>query len=424
MKKIKLIIQSIFWLAVISIGLFFYLRAGAQYNTMEVGFYGLPESTEAVLIDWLNDRNIDWKPIIYDDSRPLEDQLQVPSPLNLLFTTDSKNMDSIAPYVRTAKTNNLLLMPISIRTAVQTGGRLTATPILLDHFQFSYNVDILRNLAVAIPTNFTDLEVVGQTVINNRAGTSSTAPILCAGGDDTDLIQFFSAMLETMQGIENYEIAQSLLEQAIIDVRGNDLLESTAFDTFFSLPQVANTLQKIVAWERSGYLSSSWLSLSREDITRSMENNSAVFTFLPFSTYETLSQRAKNLYAPWFMPSGGIRETRYLVAPSIVVMEFSYVKSPLQSARQSAKKNNLASSLIGELVSGFVQTELSEATHLVPVNATAMVSEEGTGETRQLFTLADGIISDISTATFVRQGDKIQFAQALRSEISKTRTEM
>ncbi len=424
MKKIKTIILSIFWVSVISIALFFYLRAGAAYNTMEVGFYGIPENVEATLIDWFNQRNIDWKPVIYDDALPLEDQLQIPVRQNLLFTFDSKNMDDISPYVRTAKTNNLLLMPISIRTAVKTGNRLTATPILLDHFQFSYNINMLRNLGLSIPSNFTDLEATAQTILDNRQGTSAIAPILCAGGNDDDLVQFFSSMVETMHGIENYEIAQAFLEQSIDEVKKSDSIDTSFFDAFFALPQVHDTLQYIVTWERRRFLSSSWLSLTRDDIERAMTNNSAIFAFLPFSAYEALEQGAKNAYAPWFMPSGGTRETRYLVAPSIVVMEFSYVKSPLQSARQSGKKNELASSIIAELVSGFVQSGFSEATQLVPVNATAAIAEEGAGETRQLFTLADGIIPDIATATFARQEDKTLFAQALRNEILRIKSEM
>ncbi len=424
MKKILLIIKVSFWAIVVIIGLIFYLRAGAQYNTMEVGFYGLSENVESTLIDWLNARNIDWKPVVYDPSIPLEDQLSTPAKQNLLFTTDSKNMDDIAPFVRTAKTDNLLLMPISIRTAIKTGNRLTATPVLLDHFQLSYNVNALRNLSSSIPANFTDFEAVSQNMLNNRQGNTSVAPILCAGGNDDDLVQFFSAMLETMHGVGNYEIAQVYLEQSLQEIRRGDELTTSSFDSFFELGQVYETLRYIAMWKQNGYLSSAWLSLTRDDIERAMTNNSALFAFLPFSAYENLSQTTKNNYAPWYMPSGGIRETRYLVAPSVVVMEFSYVKSPLQSARQSAKKNNLAASIISELVSGFAQAQLSEATNLVPVNATATIQEEGPGETRQLFTLADGIISDIATATFAQQSDKALFAQSLRMKLQEVEREM
>ncbi len=424
MKNIKRIIKSFIWLAIIGVALFFYLRIGATYNTMEVGFYGLPENVVNVLTNWLNNRNIDWKSVVFDSSKPLEDQLDVPVQQNLLFTADSMNMDAIAPYVRTAKTQNLLLMPVSIRTAVQTNGRLTATPVLLDHYQLSYNAEALRNAGFSIPTNFIDLEAIAQSLINSRQGTSAVAPILCAGGNDDDLMQFFSAMFETLHGVENYEIAQTILAQTVEGVKGNQLLSGDAFDAFFDVPQVYDTLRYITTWQNRGFLSSSWLNLSRDDIARAMENGTVTFSFIPFSSYELLSENAQNAYAPWFMPSGSQRETRYLVAPSVVVMEFSYVKSPFQSARQSAKKNNLAASIISELVSGFVQAELSDAAGLSPVNATAQVNEMGAGETVQLITLADGIIPDIATATFVRQSDKVQFAQALRMRLLQIESEL
>ncbi len=424
MVNTKRIIKSIIWIAIISIALMLYLRLGATYNTMEVGFYGLSDKEVTVLSDWLNDRNIDWEPIVFDSSIPLEEQLDVPLQQNLLFTKDGKNMDSVAPYVRTAKTQNLLLMPVSIRTAVQTNGRLTATPILLDHYQLSYNIEALRNAGISIPTNFIDLEAIAQEIITERQGVSSVAPILCAGANDDDLIQFFSSMLETMHGIKSYEAIQALLEQSIEGVKGNDTLEEDVFNAFFELPQVYSTLQQIATWENRGFLSSSWLNVSRDDLHRAMENESAIFTFMLFSDYETLTQGAKSSYAPWFMPSGGQRDTRYLVAPSIVVMEFSYVKSPFQSARQSAKKNNLAASIISELVSGFNQTAISEAGGLAPVNSSAQVSELGAGETLQLFELSDGIIPDIAALSFVRQSDRAYFAQNLRLQLQQIENEM
>ncbi len=417
MKNVKRIIKSALWVGILSVGLFFYLKIGATFNTMEVGFYGLSDDVVSVITTWLDNRNIDWKPVVFDASKPLEDQLTVPVKQNLLFTTDSKNMDTIAPYVRTAKTKNLLLMPVSVRTAVQTNSRLTATPILLDHFQLSYNINYLRNSGVAIPTNFIDLEAIADDIVANRQSAGVVAPILCAGGDDESLIQFFSAMIETMHGIESYETIQAFLEQVALDAKGNELLASDAFDSFFDLPQVQETLRYIVNWENKRILSSSWLDISEDDIKRAMENNSAIFTFMPFSDYEELSDSAKNSYAPWFMPSGSTRENRYLVAPSVVVMEFSYVKSPLQSARQSAKKNNLASSIIEEMVSGFIQSQLASDSNLVPVNASAQITEMGAGETRQLFTLADGIIPDIAASSFVRLSDKTQFAQSLRIQL-------
>ncbi len=424
MIKAKVLIKCVIWILIISVGLFFYSQFSSQFNTMEVGFYGVPEEVEVVLSNWLDERNIDWKPVIFDDTIPLEDQLSAPVKQNILFTVDGMNMDSVAPYARTAKTRNLVLMPIPIRTSVQTDSRLTATPILLDHFQLSYNVESLRNMGSSIPTNFIDLESVAQSYIGNRQGTSSVAPILCAGGNDDDLIQFFSAMLETMHGIDNYDIAQLFLAETVASAKKNELLSVSEFNAFFELPQVYDTLQYISTWEIRGFLSSSWLNLSRDDILRAMENKSALFTFVPFSSYENLSQGAKSAYAPWFMPSGSQRESRYLIAPAVVVMEFSYVKSPFQSARQSAKKNNLASSLIEELVSGLVQSQLSTDSNLTPVNASAVIDEMGAGETRQLFSLSDGITPDIAQASFVRQSDRTQFAQALRMMLLQIEEEM
>ncbi len=420
MKKFFIIIKSIFFIGILTVGLTFYVRAGAKYNTMEVGFYGLSDEVIQTLIAWIDERNIDWRPIILDSTKPLDEQIKSPVSYNLLFTSDGKNMDAISPYVRTAKTDNLMVMPVPIRVSVKTGGRLTATPILADHFQLSYNVDVLRQLGATMPTNLIDLESIAQTSLLNPTRGSFSAPILCAGADDDDLIMFFSAMLETLHGYENYEIAQLVLEQTIADLKRN---EEVLFDTFFELPHVYNTLQYISTWENRRLLSSSWLQLSREDVVIAMENKSPVFAFFPFTTYNNLSQGVKNTYATWYMPSGNNRETRYLVAPTVVVMEFSYVKSPLQSARQAAKKNELAASLITELVSGLSQAGLSEGSGLVPLNSTALAPNLPTAETRQIFALSDGIIPDIATAAFDSIEHKNLFARRLRSALVEVKNE-
>ncbi len=415
MKKFLLVIKTVFWVGIVSVGLVFYMRAGAKYDTMEVAFYGLPDEVVQTLVAWIDERNIDWKPVILDPTIPLDEQIKSPVSQNLLFTYDGKNMDTISPYVRTAKTDNLMVMPIPVRVSVITGGRLTATPILANHFQMSYNSDTLRRYGATMPTNIIELEAISQTVLSQQRTGAFTTPILCAGANDDDLIMFFSAMLETLHGYENFEIAQLVLEQSVQDLKRNEEVSSETFDAFFSLPSVYNTLQYINTWEQRRFLSPSWLSVSREDVVNAMENKSPTFVFTPFTLYNNLSQSAKNTYATWYMPSGNNRETRYLIAPTVVVMEFSYVKSPLQSARRAGLKNELASSLITELVSGLSQAELSAESGLVPLNSTALAPDMPTAETRQIFALSDGLIPDIASASFNEVEQRAEFARILRS---------
>ena len=407
MKNGKIVARTIIILILVTVILTLYIMAGAKYNTMKVAFYGLSENVETVLTSWLDERNINWQPVVLDPTIPVNEQIQGPVEENLLFIQDGANLDTVAPLARTAKTSNLMPLTVSLRTSVKTNNRLTATPLLIDHYQMSYNNDKLSELGSAPPTNLTSLEALCETFLENRTDASFSSPIICAGGNDNELSKFFSALLETVTGIDNYSIAQMTL------VENPEL--------FFDLPQVYETLEYIVKLENNGFLSSNWLNISSENLINAVENNSPLFAFMPFSSFQALSESAKSTNEVWYMPSGKNRETRYLIADIVTVMEFSFVKSPLQSARQASVKNELAASIIKELGSGLTQSNISTETNLCPVNASAQIENLQTAETRELLSLADGAIGDLASSTFTTNEQKALFANQIRQAIATIR---
>ncbi|MFI3256962.1 MAG: hypothetical protein R3Y36_01540 [Spirochaetales bacterium] len=413
MKNIRKVIVAGIWICV-AIGLIvIYLNISAKQSTMKVAFYNIPDIVTESLIAWIDDRKIDWEPVILDSTKPLSNYVKTPVAYNLLFTYDGKNLDSIAPFARTANSDVLMLMPIPVRISVQTNGRLTGTPILADHFQLAYNIDILSRQQAIMPTTLSDMETTAQNIIDSQIGVLTTAPIICAGGDDDHLIMFFSSLLETLSGIENWEIASSVLQDSI-STAGKNANNQAVFSTFFNLPQVYSVLELLATWQDKGFLPQSWLELSGEDVKNAMRENIPAFAFTPFSFFEQSNASTRLNYAVWYMPSGNNGGTRYLTAPAITAMQFSLVKSPLQSARQAGQNANMANSLIKELLSSFPQTQLSTRTNLVPLNANAQTANTATADTRQLFAMSDGIIPDIARASLTLETQRKEFAQAIR----------
>lgn len=420
MKKGKIILRTIIVLVILAVALTAYLIAGAKLDTMEVAFYNLHPTVENTLINWLDEKNINWKPVVLDPTKPVNEQITGPVSENLLFIQDGASLDTVSPLARTAKTSNLMPLPMSLRTSVKSGTRLTATPLLIDHFQMSYNNDELLALGAMPPTNLTSLEAMCEAFLETTNSDSYSAPIICAGRTDNDLVKFFTGLMETLTGAENVIIAQSFLTENIDE---DGIFNTECLNDFFNLPQVYETLEYIVHLENKGYLSTNWLNLARNHVMDSIENKSPLFAFLPHSEYLLLSENAKDDYETWYMPSGDKRETRYLVADIVTVMEFSYVKSPLQSARQAGVKNELASSLITELGSGLTQANLSSQTNLCPVNASTQIENIATAETLEYLSLADGVIGDISSSSFATIELQTQFANYLRTAIEKMREE-
>ena len=418
MKNGKVIIRTIITLILITIAITMYILAGAKLNTMKVAFYDLPNNVETLLINWLDERNINWEPVLLDSQIPANKQIQGPVEENLLFIQDGANLDTIAPLARTAKSSNLMTLPVSLRTSVKTKNRLTATPILMDHYQMAYNNEKLAELGAMPPTNLVSLEAICDAYIENGDKGSFSSPLTCAGSSDSDLSKFFSSLIETVTGVDNYTISQSFLTNSI-DKDGN--INTSLLEDFFNLPQVYQTLEYILDLENNRYLSSNWLNITSDNIKNALENSSPLFAFMPFSSFQNSSEKTKEAYEIWYMPSGKNRESRYLIADIVTIMEFSYVKSPLQSARQASVKNELAASLITEFGSSFTQSKISNQAKLCPVNATAQIENRQTAETRELLSLANGVIGDISSSTFTTNEQKSLFANALRQKIEAMR---
>lgn len=423
MKKNSKIAIGILCVVVVGVLTTMYIRFSIKENIMRIAFYALPDPVVLALSTWLDDRGMEWESIVLDESQPLDTYVKAPVRYNLLFTYDSKNMDSISSFTRTARTEVLLMMPLPVSLSVQVHGRLVATPLLANHFQISCNTAVLLDQNVSEPLSIVQLENIAKTAMrkssmqNGGVSPSITTPFLAAGNDDDHLIMFFSSLLETMSDIENWQMAATVLDNSATVARKGSTQVANTFSDFFALPQVYDTLNLIARWENQGLLSRSWLSQRADDVARVMAQEQVAFVFSPLSFVEGLPADTAKLYSSWYMPSGNNNSARYVTAPIIAVLEFSLVKSASQSTRQAAVKAETANSLINELASSSAQTALSAATKLVPVNSIAEASNELIAKTRQWFVASDGLIPDIARASLVLPEERSQFAQAIRNEL-------
>lgn len=419
MKKIRNIIIGILFLVAAAILIPIYISRSAKEDTMLVAFYDLPSDIVIALTEWIDSRSIDWQPVVLDTNEPLDTYIKVPVRYNLLFTYDSKSMDSVATFALSAETSVLMMMPIPVRISVQTKGRLTATPVLADHFQVSCNIDVLTKQGTSQPGAIFLLEEIATNAMLESTSSIAASPLLCAGNNDDHLIMLFSSLLETMHGIEVWDAAVLVLEESATSLKESDLITESAFFDFFALPEVYDTLQLLARWRVQGLLPKTWLSLSTEAIASAMEQKTATFVFAPLSFINTLPESTRRQYAPWYMPSGSVTSGRFLTAPLVTVMQFSLVKSPLQSARQASEKANTANFLVRELATSRAQAQLSTATNLVPVNETAKTPDSTVEETREWFAASNGLIPDIARASLALSEERIWFAQTLRNLLSQ-----
>lgn len=409
LKKISALVAVLFFFAV-SIAV--YIHFSLKTNTVRVAFYGIPKDTAAAFSSWLDGRNVGWTSTFLNANKPLKELITKPTQYDMLFIYDGCNMDSIAPFVRNAETAALQILPPVIRIAVQTNGRLVGTPILIDPFQVFCSKAALDEHKTTDPVSLAQLERLAQKKPDKR---KKAAPFLCAGKNDEHLIMFFSSLLEACAGSAEWEKAASMLSSCV--PANSAALKPDDFTAFFELKSVRSALERIMYWQQNGFLSEKWLNLSVNEALEAMEKNAPAVVFAPLSFYRSLSEQGEQKYTPWYMPSDKAGAKRFFTAQTIAALQFSVLKSPLQSAAQANNKGSAVRAVIREMVSSPAQTKLFAQTALVPVNSGAK-SDFAAERAQRILSSSDGIVPDIARAALCAQSARSSFAQALRKALA------
>ncbi|WP_428770337.1 hypothetical protein V1L52_00495 [Treponema sp. HNW] len=379
-----------------------YRHFSVKTETIRVAYYGLAPSLVTDLAEWLDGRGVERRDFILDDSKPLRSHIKKTVQYDLLFIYDGANMDSVSTIVRNAETAALQTLSLPVRISVQTEGRLTGTPLLLDTFHLLYSKEVLERMNASPPFTLARLE---NLAFNAKTETS---PLLCAGKDDNHLIMLFSSLLEAQEGIERFDEALAKLKASKED----------DFTAFFALEAVWNTLQRIGLWHKYGLLPRNWLELTAENLDAALTNARPLFVFAPLSFYRSLEDSQAQKYGLRVMPSAPHKTGRYLTAKTLAALQFSVPKSPLQTAAQATDKLAAGRALIRESLSAPSQTKLASSSRLVPSNSKAETDQAAQTVWRYV-SAADGVMPDIAQASFTEAAQQRAFAEALRKELQR-----
>ena len=379
-----------------------YSHFSKKTEAIRVAYYGLPEPLVKNIRDWLDGRGVQCTDFILDDSKPLRSQIKKTVQYDLLFIYDGANMDSVNTVVRNAETAALQSLPLPVRISVQTDGRLTGTPVLLDTFQLLCSKQRFEAMNALPPASLRQLE---NLAFNAK---SETSPLLCAGKDDNHLIMLFSSLLEAQEGIEHFDEALARLKAS----KEND------FAAFFAIGAVRDTVSRLALWQKYELLPRNWLELTAESLVSAAETEKALIIFAPLSFYRSMEESGAHRYSLYFMPANSLKAQRYIVSHTLAALQFSVPKSPLQTAAQATNKLAAGRALIRESVSAHSQTKLAASTRLLPSNSKA----ETDGEAQRVLhalSAADGIMPDIAQAAFTDAAQRKAFAEALRKELQR-----
>lgn len=241
-------------------------------------------------------------------------------------------------------------MPTAIRKAGAEDGRQYALPVLLDHYELSWNYSLVRS---AEPRTIAALENAA-----NKLKSQSSWPFMCAGEDDESLLNFIGALTEALGG----ENAWKSVRQEAENVSPAELVRKES---------LSSVLETLLRWRREGLLHPEWFRMTRSDVEAFMETGTAPFVFMSLSNHRKISQRTVEKYNSVLMPAFSENIPRSLTAPAVLLL------SP-DKKRVSEETILLISTLLNETT----QTKLSEITGLAPVSSTAAAPDRQANEAR------------------------------------------
>ncbi|MCD1654322.1 hypothetical protein K7J14_06340 [Treponema zuelzerae] len=331
-----------------------------------------------------------WKIITIDPSLPMRKQIKLFKKTDMLITRSGAAADELGAYAKLPAQKDLLLMPTAIRKAGTEGGRQYALPLLLDHYELSWDYSLVRTGEPAGPRTLEALESSAR-----KLKSPSRWPFMCAGGEDEALLNLVGALAEALGGEKEWE---SVLLAA----------RETAPGELVRSPALAAVMENLIRWRREGLLHPEWFRMSRGDVESFMETGAAPYVFMSLSNHRKISQRTVEKYNSVFMPGTEADAPRSLTAPAILLL-----------APQRNRVREEAVLLKDALLDAEQQTTLSGKTGLAPASSTAAAPDRQANEARLWAAASERPLPSFFAALYPDPADTALFAKQVR-EFLKT----
>ncbi|MBO4546978.1 MAG: hypothetical protein J5700_05310, partial [Treponema sp.] len=236
--------------------------------------------------------------------------------------------------------NLFAALPTSIRKATSYGQKHYAIPILLDHFEIAYYQITKKNLGLETPQSYGELLRYLEALKGNVE-----IPLICAGGGDTELFGFVSAMAELLYGAEDYKKAVAVLRESS-NMNKDNLPEA-----------VTKVLDEIKALQERELLFPKWTKTSKGDIKFFMQERKIGSVAMLLSQRRDIEYNLIKYYESERFPKYDNAAEHGIIAPQIVAVLLNGKKS--------------APLVLGHLTSADVQSDLSNESFLAPVASRA-----------------------------------------------------
>lgn len=398
-KSTKIIfITALCFLTICSI--FFVSYVTFKKDIFTISFYGIDsthqDTLETIIEEFVitnkNNAKLEFKTL--DTNKTLEEQ--VSKNTNLIFTLHGAMDSNLIEKMIRFDDNSYNGIPQSIRRTGMSVEKDYAIPIALDHFEISYNSKILRAFNGGTPIrSFEELINFANFTKNNYP--ESGYPFAIAGGNDTTLLQFLSALAESFYGVEG---RADLLNE--INTFTGQIKENSILNEIFTVIQ---------EWEKNGLIHPDWMNITNENIKTYIELEKPACIFMPLSFHRTIPISDIQYYTTSWLPCANNIIERSLLLPTIV--GFSFNTKSISSKNKNLLDIN-AKNILAHLISEEVQSRISEETGLAPVHATAQALDKQASDVRLWAAASNHVLPSIKEIVFETENETKEFTEWLR----------
>jgi hypothetical protein len=358
-----------------------------------IAYYGLPETVLEAITALADDPAFSGKTkfgiVVLDGAKPLAEQIGKKNRVDVVFAYDGAALAAASGTAIVPSEQIRLLMPLAIRATGTRFGTGYAQPILLDHFEVAYDASAFAGKGLGEPKSLDAL----------LAGARETArpgmwPIVCAGGNDRDLLLLVGALVDAKYGPE----ARAKIVA--------DLREKGSLKQALSNAALRGTLDELIEWRKSGLLHPEWFRMKDADLVAYLEKGYTRVALMPFSTHRAIPLKTISRFASIPFPPSRLNSPRELAAPVVVGMLPAY-----------RRPNAAAAELLYRLAREEGQMVLSAKTGLAPVNSTVPSEDIQAADVRLWVASSSGPVPDPASAAFADPAKVAETARDIRAYV-------
>jgi ABC-type glycerol-3-phosphate transport system substrate-binding protein len=358
-----------------------------------IAYYRLPANVRAAISALADDPALSGKTkfgvVVLDDSKGLAEQLAKKPRVDVVFAYDGAAAAECAGKALVPSEQIRLLMPTPIRDVGTRFGVGYALPLLLDHFEVAYDASAFAKAGFGEPKTLGDL-IAGA----KKTATQGMSPIVCAGGNDRDLLLLVGSVAEAKYGA-------AAREKIVADLREKGNLRSALGNA-----ELRGTLDTLVEWRKSGLLHTDWFRMKDADLVAYLETGYASVALMPFSTYRAIPLKTLLKFASIPLPPSKLNSPRILSAPTVIGMLPVY-----------RKPDATAADFLYRLAREEGQVILSAKTGLVPVNSIVPAEDIQASNVRSWVASSNGPVPDPASAAFADPAKVAETARDIRAYV-------